>query len=90
FLRNDIVVLTATVNSQNIGYLNGYSVVHSEAAHPAMANVSSTCPLDLTLWHRRLGHIDHRTVQTMYRQKLVKGMVITSSTKPDPICEHCL
>ncbi|KAJ3991214.1 hypothetical protein F5050DRAFT_1542889, partial [Lentinula boryana] len=90
FMHNDTVVLTATVNSQNVGYLNGHSVVYPHTAHYTTAHISSTCPLDLTLWHRHLGHTDHRTVEKMHRQKLVKGLTITSTAKPDPICEHCL
>ncbi|KAE9384868.1 hypothetical protein BT96DRAFT_752750, partial [Gymnopus androsaceus JB14] len=54
------------------------------------ANVSSTCPLDLVLWHCRLGHIDYQTIKTMHRKKLVKGMTIAVSSKPEPICEPCL
>ncbi|KAE9403276.1 hypothetical protein BT96DRAFT_764343, partial [Gymnopus androsaceus JB14] len=85
FLLGDKVVLTATVNSQNIGYLNGHSVVYPHLTNYATANVSSTCPLDLVLWHRRLGHIDYQTIKTMHRKKLVKGMTIAVSSKPDPI-----
>ncbi|KAJ3805195.1 hypothetical protein F5876DRAFT_15223, partial [Lentinula aff. lateritia] len=85
FLRDDNVILTATVNSQNVGYLNGHSLVHPPLAHYATAMVSSTCPLDLSLWYRRLGHIDHDTIRAMHQKKLVHGLVITSLTKPDPI-----
>ncbi|KAJ3963343.1 hypothetical protein EV361DRAFT_1038212, partial [Lentinula raphanica] len=64
FLKDDRVILTATVNSQNVGYLNGHSIVYPHMAHYASAMVA---------------------ISAMSKQKLVKGLTITSSTTPDPI-----
>ncbi|KIK53229.1 hypothetical protein GYMLUDRAFT_179263, partial [Collybiopsis luxurians FD-317 M1] len=83
-------ILTATVNFQNISYLNGHSIVYLHMSHYTSAMVSNTCLLDLTLWHWHLRYIDHKTIKSMVKLKLVKGLIITDSTQPDPICEHCL
>jgi len=77
---------TATVNNHNIGYLNGHVIVPS----PEAAQFASTCPLDLSLWHRRCSHINFDDLKHMHSQNLVKGMVIKSNLPPDPICEPCI
>lgn len=85
FCRHRKLLFTATVNENNCGSLDGHTVPVSHFAH-----VSTTLPLDLSLWHRRLGHINYEYVQRMFRDSLVDRMKITSITRPDPICEPCL
>ena len=85
FIRNDTVLFTATINSEGIGYLDGSTIDNSERVQ-----LASTLPLDLTLWHRRLGHLNHDSIKKMLRQNLVTGLTLESSAKPDPICEPCL
>ena len=85
FIRNDTTLFTATINSEGIGYLNGSTIDNSERVQ-----LASTLPLDLTLWHRRLGHLNHDDIRKMLRQNLVTGLTLDSSAKPDPICEPCL
>jgi hypothetical protein len=75
---------TATVTEQNIGYLDGHTII------PQHANLASTCPLDLTLWHRRCSHLNFDDLKRMRNENLVTGMVIRSQTPPDPICEPCI
>ena len=85
FRHNGILMFTATVGPQNTGYLDGHVIPNSE-----VASVASTCPLDISLWHRRLSHRNVADVQKTLQEKLVTGMVINSNAKPDPICEPCL
>jgi hypothetical protein len=47
-------------------------------------------PLDMSLWHRRLGHIGVRNVQRMVTNDLVTGLHLNDSTPVDPICEPCI
>src|SRR6266516_4055968 len=64
--------------------LDGYTIV------PQSANLSSTCPLDLTLWHARCSHLNFDAVKSMHSKHLVTGMEIRSKTPPDPVCEPCI
>ena len=57
FIRNDTTLFTATINSEGTGYLDGSTADISENVQ-----LVSTLPLDLTLWHRQLGHLNHDTV----------------------------
>ena len=86
FTHQDDLHFTATVNNHNIGYLNGHVIVPS----PEVAQFASTCPLDISLWHRRCSHINFDDLKHMHSQNLVKGMVIKSNLPPDPICEPCI
>jgi len=54
------------------------------------ANLSSTLPLDLSLWHRRFGHSNHDYVKQLHANDMVTGMTLSNKSKPDPICEPCL
>ena len=85
FTRNDTTLFTATINSEGIGYLDGSTIDNSERVQ-----LASTLPLDLTLWHRRLGHLNYDSIKKMLRHNLVTGLTLDSSAKPDPICEPCL
>ena len=85
FIRNDTVLFTATINSEGVGYLDGSTIDNFERVQ-----LASTLPLDLTLWHRRLGHLNHDSIKKMLRHNLVTGLTLESSAKPDPICEPCL
>ena len=84
FHHGQALIFTVTVTDRNIGYLDGHTVI------PHSANLASTCPLDLTLWHRRCSHLNFDDLKHMHRHNLVTGMVIHSSTPPDPICEPCI
>ena len=77
---------TATVSNNNVGYLDGLVMVPA----PQAAQFASTCPLDLTLWHRRCSHLNFADLKHMHTHNLVKGMVIKSDSPPDPICEPCI
>ena len=85
FIRDNTTLFTATISSENIGYLDGSTIDISENVQ-----LVSTLPLDLTLWHRRLGHLNHDSIKKMLRQDLVTGLTMNSKAKPDPICEPCL
>ena len=85
FSRSGSVLFTATIDNNNVGYLNGTTLSSSEQVH-----VSSTLPLDLALWHKRLCHHNYGDIKTLLKDNLVEGMVIDSAAKPDPVCEPCL
>jgi hypothetical protein len=46
--------------------------------------------LDLSLWHRRLGHTNYGYVKELHSKDMVNGMKISNMSRPDPICEPCL
>ena len=79
------VLFTASVSKRNIAHLDGVTMPITQFARHV-----STCPLDLTLWHRRFGHLNHKAVQKVVQKELVDGLVIQVTDKPDPICEPCL
>src|SRR5215475_6057535 len=85
FFRNDDILFTATINSENIGYLDGSTVNSKESVH-----IASTLPLDLTLWHRQLAHHNYAGIKKMINEQLIDGLTLDSSIKPDPVCEPCL
>ena len=78
---------TASVTPGNVGYLDGHVIVPKQAES---ARFASTCPLDLTLWHRQCSHINFEDLKHMHSHNLVSGMVIRSASPPDPICEPCI
>jgi len=85
FSHSGFVLFTATIDGNNIGYLNGTTLSSSEQVH-----MLSTLPLDLTLWHKRLCHHNYGDIKILIKNNLVEGLVIDSAAKPDPVCEPCL
>ena len=86
FSQHGKLMFTATINDANCSYLDGYVVV----GQSAYLSATSTCPLDLALWHRRLGHLHVQAVQDLVKQQLVTGISLESQSPPDPICEPCI
>ena len=85
FSLHNHIYFTATVNDRNSAFLDGAAIVSTE-----FAAFVSTCPVDVTLWHRRFGHLNIRDVQSMINKEMVEGITIQSDSSPDPICEPCL
>ena len=85
FLQSKKIIFSASINSNNAAYLDGVTQPISEFAHH-----SSTLPLDLNLWHRRLAHHNYADVRKMIREDMVTGLVLDAKRQPDPICEPCL
>lgn len=85
FVRNGTLLFTATVNRHNAAHLDGQIVPMTE-----FSGMVSTCPLDLTLWHRRFAHLNHGDVRKLINAQLVNGIEIKSKDSPDPICEPCI
>ena len=73
----------AKANSSTIAYLQGTTIPISEAAN---LSSSTTVPMDLSLWHRRLCHPSYPVIKRMIKENLVTGLEITSPSTPDPIC----
>lgn len=84
FQHGGEIVFVASINDNNIAHLDGTTDV-TEQAH-----FTATVPLDFTLWHRRLGHHNLDGVKRLVNHNLVTGMIITSKSKPDPVCEPCI
>jgi transposase InsO family protein len=85
FSHGGSTLFTATVNDNNTALLNGITIPMTECA-----GLVSTCPLDISLWHRHLGHLNFTDVQHLISKELVSGITIKISTPPDPICEPCI
>src|ERR1700760_4744545 len=88
FIKAGELLFTATAaGDENIAYLDG-NIAKSHSAN--LTSTIQTVPLSLDLWHRRLGHHVHTLVSAMKSRDLVTGMALSTSEKPDPICEPCL
>jgi hypothetical protein len=87
FMFEGKVMFEAKVNSSTVAYLQGTTVPIPETANLSSA---TTLPLDLSLWHQHLCHPSYPVLQRMIKDSLVTGLKVTSSSKPDPICEPCL
>ena len=68
FRKGGKLLFTATFSPiSKCAYLDGTVQPPTEAA-----SLVSTCPLDLTLWHRRLSHLNIQDVKRMYNNNLLK------------------
>ena len=85
FTQHKELLFTATVNSSYSGIVDGKVVPNTE-----FAGLTSTYPLDYTLWHRRFAHLNHSSVRKLIQQELVIGTKLDSKVSPDPICEPCI
>src|SRR3981189_334265 len=90
FYHTNELHFAATITSHNTGYLDGTIIVPQKAQTAESAMHSSTCPLDLTLWHCRCSHVNFTDLKQMLLHKKVTRMVIKSKSSPDPICEPCI
>ncbi|PBK58195.1 hypothetical protein ARMSODRAFT_900707, partial [Armillaria solidipes] len=82
FRQDDKVQFTATVNDNNIGYVNATTRSFSESAN---SSSTSTCPMDDTLWHKQCCHRNIDTIRRMHAKQLVMGMKREPGRPTDPI-----
>jgi hypothetical protein len=54
------------------------------------ANFASTQKLSWDQWHHRYGHLSVGALETLKKQKLVKGLMIDESSIPSRSCEACI
>ncbi|TFY50468.1 hypothetical protein EVJ58_g11038 [Rhodofomes roseus] len=80
--RGGAVVASGTLTGRRLYSLNG---IPPSTEH---ALLSARLPT-LDTWHRRLGHVNHRSIYDMARLRSAKGMPITLSPAPNK-CEHCI
>ena len=85
FIRDRTLLFTAQINENNAAFLDGTTDANIESA-----NLLSTLPLNIALWHRRLAHHSYSSVKHMISHQLITGIDIKSNQPPDPICEPCL
>jgi hypothetical protein len=85
FRRDGRFIFSATVDNSNAASLDGHIIPVQQ-----FSGLATTLPLDLSLWHRRFGHLNHSAISAMHRNQVVKGLTIASNSKPDPICEPCI
>lgn len=79
FPLDGTLLLNATVNEHNVGYLNGHTLLASEPIESA--KLSATLPLDYTLWHCRLAHVNYDDVKKLVNQQLVTGIKLDSKIR---------
>ena len=65
----------------NLYYLNA-TLAHS-------ARVAAVKEEGVDLWHRRLGHVSHKTLQEMAKNGTVTGMKLSAEEEPK-FCEACI
>jgi hypothetical protein len=90
FIKGGKTIFTAEVYDNNTAYLSGTTVVHTTNAPADTAHVTSTLPLDYSLWHRRFAHQNLPDVKKLIGKDWVLGVKLDSKDSPDPICEPCL
>ena len=78
-------LFSATINDDDIGYLNDSTVDIMKSVQ-----LASMLPFDLSLWHKQLGHYNYLDICKMISDELVDDLVLDSKAEPDPICEPCL
>ena len=66
FERDKTVLFTASINEDNVGYLNGSTIDLNESVH-----LVSTLPLNLSLWHKQLGHLNYDGIKSLITGNLV-------------------
>ena len=87
FYRDNKLLFTATVNFSNTAILNDTTLPMTEFVGTVSV---STCPLDISLWHYCLGHLNVPDVQCLHSKELVSDIDIVDSSFMDPICEPCI
>jgi Integrase core domain/GAG-pre-integrase domain len=69
------------------------SITAAKEAH-ARVLVFATCshsrPTDIDTWHRRLGHVGYSVVEWMGRERVIKGMDVTTYEKGQGSYEDCI
>ncbi len=85
FKRNRTTLFTATVTPHHTGIVDASTELNPESAHAA-----STLPMDINLWHRCCAHHSHATITKLIQGDLVIGLIVSSKSQFDPICEACL
>jgi hypothetical protein len=92
FIHSGETRFSADITQNNIGYLRGRTQVFSTSSAMVIANSSSTstCPMDLSLWHQHCGHLSADNVCQMIEDNLVTGVKCVKMTGLDPICEPCI
>jgi hypothetical protein len=83
------VLFRASIGSDNIGYLDG-TTIDAKIDITESVQLVSAIPLNLSLWHKRLGHQNYDDIKLMISKDMVVGLKLDSNEKPDPICEPCL
>ena len=92
FIHSGKIQFSADITLDNIGYLRGRTQVFSMSSTMVIANSSSTstCLMDLSLWHQHCGHLSADNICQMIKDKLVTGVKCVGMTGLDPICEPCI
>ncbi|KIJ32658.1 hypothetical protein M422DRAFT_145888, partial [Sphaerobolus stellatus SS14] len=87
FLHGGKLRFSADITPDNIGYLHGRTQIFTPDSAMIAANsiTSSTCPMNLSLCHRRCGHLASGTIREMIEKQLVNGVKCTMLSVSDPI-----
>ena len=86
FIRSGQTLFQAKVSPSNAAFLVGQTVPVEEFASLLS---STTLPMDLDLWHRRLCHHHLAGVKKLLSGNLVTGFRLDSRADLDPVCEAC-
>jgi hypothetical protein len=72
FVKDNALLFTVSVSDSNSALLDCQTVSEEHQAQPA-----STCALDLTLWHRRLGHVNMDYIQRVAKENSILALGLT-------------
>ena len=82
-------------NKQTIGIgkvINRIYLLDAQAELPGLerANLALTQKLSWGQWHQRYGHLSMGMLETLEKEKLVKGLMINKSLIPSQSCKACI
>ena len=86
FIRSGQTLFQAKVSPSNAAFLVGQTVPVKESASLFS---TTTLPMDLDLWHRRLCHHHLAGVKKLLSGNLVTSFRLDSRVDPDPVCDAC-
>ncbi|THH12698.1 hypothetical protein EUX98_g9791, partial [Antrodiella citrinella] len=90
--RQGLYILDATVDTSKSALIAHLSPSSSDPPTPLVANfagVDKVSKATLDTWHRRLGHVNFKSVLKMVRKGLVDGMEITGDKVSKHTCKPC-
>jgi hypothetical protein len=86
FLRQNVVIFTATITSNNVPYLDGETEVTASAA----TSISDDPAVPITVWHARFAHRHFALLDKMKTSGAILDFRVQKESTRDPVCEPCI
>ena len=93
FIDNDIVILlwSKTLKVAFVGYVANNLYVVDFSGKTTTGAICLYAKADVGwLWHRRLGHVNMRTLQSLHKGNHIVGLMDSVSFAKDRVCRACV